>query len=67
MDELSMSLAYTNATLQLGPDGQRRNIFYSPSALVSLGFSVALDELYKTIRGPKDEKVAKGRAEVAGR
>jgi hypothetical protein len=52
-DEMSVSVGYTNLTLQLGPDGQRRNIFYSPEARVFLAVTGHLDEIYKTATGTR--------------
>src|SRR4029434_3960648 len=53
LDELSMAVGYANLTLQLGPDGQRRNILYSPDARVYLAVTAHLDELYKTVSGSR--------------
>jgi hypothetical protein len=47
-DELGVSVGYTNLALQLGPDGKRRNIFYSPAARFRLAITMHLDELYQT-------------------
>lgn len=54
--ELGVALAYENITSQLGPDSQRRNIFYSPDAAFFLGASLALDELYKTVSPQQSAK-----------
>lgn len=61
--ELGVALAYENLSPQLGPDSQRRNIFYSPEARFFLGASLALDELYKTASGGQAAKA--GRLNVA--
>lgn len=63
--ELGVALAYENITGQLGPDSQRRNIFYSPDARFFLGASLALDELYKTASGSETAKA--GRVNVAAK
>lgn len=61
--EFGVALAYENLSPQLGPDSQRRNIFYSPEARFFLGASLALDELYKTASGEQAAKA--GRLNVA--
>jgi hypothetical protein len=43
---LGLSVGYTNVTLQLGPDGRRRNLFGSPDARFELAVTLHLDELY---------------------
>ncbi len=50
-DAMNLSAGYSNVTLQLGPDGKRRQPFYSPAARVSLSVSSSLDELYKLVKG----------------
>ena len=47
-EELGVSVGYTNLALQLGPDGRRRNMFYSPAARFRLAITMHLDELYQT-------------------
>ena len=51
--EAGISFGYSNATNQLGPDGRRRNIFYTPNAQFSLGMIVSLDAIYEAITGPR--------------
>jgi hypothetical protein len=51
LDVLGCSFGYTNVTLQLGPDGTRRNVLYSPDSRFLLGMSMHLDELYRTAAG----------------
>ena len=51
--EAGLSFGYSNATNQLGPDGQRRSIFYTPNAQFSLGMIVSLDAIYEAISGPR--------------
>ncbi len=43
---LGLSLGYSNLTAQLGPDGRRRSVFYSPDARFYATLSVGLDHLY---------------------
>ncbi len=45
-DVLGVAAGYENTASQIGPDGRRRAIFYSPDARFSLSFIVNLDELY---------------------
>ncbi len=45
-DTLSLTLGYANLTAQLGPDGRRRSVFYSPDATFYATLSVGLDQLY---------------------
>lgn len=42
---LDVTLGYENLTLQLAPDGKRRNLLYSPDARFSLALRARLDEL----------------------
>ncbi|WP_437593102.1 hypothetical protein [Sorangium sp. So ce1000] len=55
---VDLTLGYNNTTLQVGPDGQRRNFFYSPDAQFYLDISANLDVIYSkaTGRGKKAEK-----------
>lgn len=48
-DTLSVTLGYANLTAQLGPDGRRRSIFYSPEATFFATLSVGLDQLYSGV------------------
>ncbi|MBI4700212.1 MAG: hypothetical protein HY744_03430 [Deltaproteobacteria bacterium] len=54
--DVGVSLGYANGTpsptLQLGPDGQRRNIFYSPDAEFTADILVSIDAIYERITGP---------------
>jgi hypothetical protein len=45
-DTLGLSFGYANLTNQLGPDGRRRSVFYSPDARFYATLSVGLDHLY---------------------
>jgi hypothetical protein len=55
-------VGYANLTLQTGPDGQRRNIFYSPDARVYMTLVAHLDEIYKTATGYDKQQTARGSA-----
>lgn len=50
-DELDLRASYDNTSLQIGPDGTRRNMFYSPDSRVALGVVVNLDALYLRASG----------------
>lgn len=50
-DEVTLSLGYTNLAPQLGADGKRRSLFYSPEARGYLTVTIALDELALTASG----------------
>jgi hypothetical protein len=45
-DTLELTVGYANLTPQLGPDGRRRNLLYSPDARFYLTLNVYLDHLY---------------------
>jgi len=45
-DVLGLSFGYANLTAQLGPDGRRRGVFYSPDARFYAQLNVGLDQLY---------------------
>jgi hypothetical protein len=45
-DVLGLSFGYLNLTDQLGPDGRRRSVFYSPDAHFYAQLNVGLDQLY---------------------
>jgi hypothetical protein len=51
LDYLEIGLTYGNLAPQLGEDGRRRNVFYSPYAQAALDFTVALDVLYQRATG----------------
>jgi hypothetical protein len=53
VDLLTIGLGYENVAPQLGPDGQRRSVFYSPEALFYLGFALSLDALYLRASGER--------------
>ena len=46
MDELSVSVGYINTASQIGPDGQRRSMFYSPNARFYLTLTAYLAEIF---------------------
>jgi len=48
-DTLGLSLGYANLTAQLGPDGRRRSVFYSPDARFYATLSIGLDHLYGSL------------------
>lgn len=49
-DYLQASLGYANLASQLGADGRRQSLFYSPYARAFLSFTVVLDGLYHELR-----------------
>jgi hypothetical protein len=59
LDEMSLAVGYNNVTGQLGADGKRRNMLYSPDARVFLTVTAHIDEIYKTASGYDDQKAAK--------
>jgi hypothetical protein len=52
LPEAGVSLAYANMSGQLGPDGTRRNIFWTPDALFSADLMISFDAIYERITGP---------------
>ncbi len=48
-DTLGLSLGYANLTAQLGPDGRRRSVFYSPDARFYATLNIGLDHLYSSL------------------
>lgn len=51
---VQLGLGYNNTTSQLGPDGRRRSMFYSPDAQFYLSAFVFLDSIYSKV-APKQE------------
>jgi hypothetical protein len=49
LDELSLSLGYYNLAGQIGPDGQRRGVFWSPDARFFLTMTGNLDAIYERL------------------
>ena len=50
--EAGVSLAYANMSGQLGPDGTRRNVFWTPDALFVADLYISFDAIYERITGP---------------
>jgi len=48
---VGVGLGYTNVSLQLGPDGMRRNLLYSPDARFELVVTMHLDEVFRAVTG----------------
>jgi hypothetical protein len=53
--EAGVSLAYANMSGQLGPDGQRRSVFWTPDALFVADLYISFDAIYERITGPARE------------
>ena len=51
--ELGIDLGYANMTGQLGPDGERRDFFYSPGSEFNGTLTFNIDALYERVTGPK--------------
>jgi len=70
LPEFSFAVGYANGTLQLGDDGERRNILYSPDARVYVSLVGHIDALYDSLSGrseqPKAQTAAR-RTETASR
>lgn len=56
--ELSVELGYQNLASQIGPDAQRRNMFYSPDARFSLSVVLNLDAAYDLVTGNSRSAIA---------
>jgi len=48
---VGVAVGYTNVSLQLGPDGKRRNLLYSPEARFQLVATMHLDEVFRAVTG----------------
>ena len=48
-DVFGLSFGYANLTAQLGPDGRRRSVLYSPDARFYATLSIGLDHLYSDL------------------
>jgi hypothetical protein len=48
-DVVGLSVGYSNVTAQLGPDGRRRSVFYSPDARFYAQLTIGLDQLYGAV------------------
>jgi hypothetical protein len=58
-DVLRIALGYENVTRQLGEDGQRRSVFYSPDAKFFLAAELTLDKAYESVTGRRSKTVAR--------
>jgi len=54
--QMSVGAGYYNLANQIGPDGKRRSILWSPDAVVFFDITANLDEIYSSIAGTKDSK-----------
>jgi hypothetical protein len=54
--EWGVDFSYSNNTLQLGEDGKRRDIFYSPDASFSATLIVSIDGIYEGLVGPRRDQ-----------
>ncbi len=59
LPQATVSLGYTNASLQLEPNGQRGEFFSGPSSVFFLNVTASLDKIYTTIRDAGDSETAK--------
>ncbi|HET9958763.1 MAG TPA: hypothetical protein VFQ61_29925 [Polyangiaceae bacterium] len=57
-DYLAASLGYINIAAQLGEDGQRRSLFYSPWARFYVSLGVTLDAAYRAASGRRPPPAA---------
>jgi hypothetical protein len=64
IEELELAIGYANLTLQLGPDGNRRNVFYSPDARVYFTATAYIDKIYQATQGSVKARATTG-AETA--
>lgn len=59
-DSIGVSLGYLNVTNQIGPDGRRRSVFYSPDARFYAQIDIGLDQLYASaVHRPKPHTAAR--------
>ena len=56
--EASVAFSYDSGTPQLGPDGQRRSLFFNPYATFSGTLTIHPDAIYERITGPS-RKIAR--------
>jgi hypothetical protein len=54
--ELSVSVGYYNLANSIGPDGQRRNVLWSPDARVFFSLTAHLDAIMDDVTKPKTPK-----------
>jgi hypothetical protein len=58
---LEIGLGYENIASELGTNGQRRSVFYSPDAMFYLSLSLRLDEVYLRANGIQSPEEKPGR------
>jgi len=63
--QMSVGLGYYNLANQIGPAGTRRNILWSPDAVVFFDITANLDEIYSSIAGTKDKDKSQKRPGLA--
>ncbi len=54
---LEFNLGYLNLASQLGGDGRRRSVFYSPDSRVFLSLTLMVDGFYQRLRGQRPERM----------
>jgi hypothetical protein len=57
-DEISVGFGYYNLANQIGNDGKRRNMLWSPDAVVLFDLTANLDAIYSDIASTKEKKEA---------
>lgn len=57
-DILRVSVGYENIAGQIGADGQRRSVFWSPESKFYLALELRLDGLYQAVRRPPAQQTA---------
>ncbi|EYF01251.1 hypothetical protein [Chondromyces apiculatus] len=56
LPELLVDVGYNNTSFQLGEDGQRRNVFFSPvGSTFYADITLTLDQLYKRLSSPPEQ------------
>ncbi|KYF54071.1 hypothetical protein BE08_11345, partial [Sorangium cellulosum] len=64
---VGLTLGYNNLSRQIGPDGRRRNFFYSPDAQFYLDITANLDVIYSKVTGRGEKPEEPATASAAGR
>ncbi|HEX3775544.1 MAG TPA: hypothetical protein VHV51_13825 [Polyangiaceae bacterium] len=59
-NSFGLSIGYANLTAQLGPDGTRRSVFYSPDARFYATLNVGLDHLYGSLAHRSEQASREG-------
>jgi len=59
-ESLGLSLGYANLTAQLGPDGRRRSVFYSPDARFYATLNIGLDHVYGSFAHKSQQSASSG-------